>query len=257
MLKYSWERFLKKGHAHDLFYIFSRIEGAEEFLQGKNSEVTGIKALDDGLLQVQLESPINSFLDYLTHPAASVIDRQVVELLGERYGSPGSYLAPAPVLVGTGPFSFVEWIDQRLLSVQRFTQYHGEMSLTDRLEFYFYTDPESLWADWHGEYLDLGFVGTFPKNEGTSQDRFFESSLGNEVIFLGFHPGHQPYDLPELRQAVSLAVNREFLAAGVTGAGPMEGLLPRRLLRERSPLISYRYDPQEARRLLGTCRKAI
>ncbi|HHX50462.1 MAG TPA: ABC transporter substrate-binding protein [Clostridia bacterium] len=251
-VKYSWERMLRKEHPYDLFSAFSQITGAREFLEGKKPEVTGIRVLDDGLLQVQLESPNSGFLEYLTHPGASILDMQVVELLGERYGTPGTYLTPAPALVGTGPFSFVEWIHQRHLTVQRFTQYHGELSSANRLEFHFYADLESLWADWQGEYLDMGFAGSLSEDAGTSPGRLFEPVLGNEVIFLGFNPGQKPFDLLELRQAISYAMDRNSLAAGETGGRPMEGLLPRQLLQGRSPLLSYRYDPQKARQLLET-----
>ena len=59
----------------------------------------------------------SGFLEYLTHPGASILDMQVVELLGERYGTPGSYLTPAPALVVQAPF-LVEWIHQRHLTVR-------------------------------------------------------------------------------------------------------------------------------------------
>ena len=69
------------------------IVGVREKLAGEADKISGIEALDLFTLRVTLAKPRQTFLQKLTHPVASVVDRSNVEAgdLAERPNGTGPY----------------------------------------------------------------------------------------------------------------------------------------------------------------------
>lgn len=247
-VKFSWQRVVAYGSPDDLAGKFMLIGGARDYAEGRTNQIAGIQVIDPHTLQVSLTQPSGQFLWALAHPGAAIVDMQVVQLVGDQYGKPGTYQSPAVVLAGTGPFSIVEWIGGYQVTLQAFEQYHGETAQIDRLEFSQYLDLDALLMDFQAEYLDLVIAPGLVEEAQVAEDRVL-SLPGTEFYYLGMNPKIKPFDDPQVRKAVGFSLDRVFLAEHNRGV-PWEGLLPPSLLGNSSLPAGYRYDSPEVRDLL-------
>ncbi|MBX7047067.1 MAG: ABC transporter substrate-binding protein, partial [Ignavibacteria bacterium] len=106
--KYCLERVNNpKSKTRGLWVFRDKIKGAKEFSEGKANEITGIKAVNDSTLQIELYSAFSPFLSLLTMTYGFVYPKEAVDFYGEKLG-----FHP----VGTGPFKFNHWsIDKELV----------------------------------------------------------------------------------------------------------------------------------------------
>ena len=113
---YSWERATDRdtGSSTSRVYL-GDIVGVREKLAGEVDEISGVEALDLFTLRVTLTNPRPTFLQKLTHPVASVVDRSNVE---------AGDLAERPI--GTGPYEFIAWGKGKGIVLGRNRRYHLE-----------------------------------------------------------------------------------------------------------------------------------
>ena len=60
------------------------LKGFEDYIEGRASEIVGIRVIDDLTLQLTIEAPVAYFLAKMTYPTAFVLDRETVEGRGQR-----------------------------------------------------------------------------------------------------------------------------------------------------------------------------
>ena len=105
-----------------------KIKGVDEFMEsqsgdGSVKEITGIKALNDSTLQIELTHPFAPFLSILTMTYGYVYPKEAVEKYGDGFGQHP---------VGTGPFKFSKWdFDKELVFVKN-PNYWGKTSRATR-----------------------------------------------------------------------------------------------------------------------------
>ncbi|MCS7153941.1 MAG: peptide ABC transporter substrate-binding protein [Bacteroidia bacterium] len=93
---YSWHRLANPRWASPGSYLFRDIiKGWREYQEGKAPSISGIRALSDTVLEVELQAPYAPFLHLLTMPYAAIVLPEVAESLGRDF-------AKQPV--GLGPF---------------------------------------------------------------------------------------------------------------------------------------------------------
>ena len=97
---YSFTRLLSPKALGPMIDFLRRIQGADEFIEGKAATVQGLKAIDRYTLQLALKEPFAPSLTVLALANAAVVPQEEVERLGDRF-------AQAPV--GAGPFKLVRW----------------------------------------------------------------------------------------------------------------------------------------------------
>ena len=106
--KYSFERILNPSTRSPNTWVFDRIKGAKEFMNGKAKEVSGIKVINNYALEITLDKPFSPFLNLLTMTAAYVVPEDEVKKWGVDFSSHPS---------GTGPFILTHWLPNRELQL--------------------------------------------------------------------------------------------------------------------------------------------
>ncbi|MDO9287658.1 MAG: ABC transporter substrate-binding protein, partial [Thermodesulfovibrionales bacterium] len=99
--KYSFERILNPSTRSPNTWVFDRIKGTKEFMNGKAKEVSGIKVINNYVLEITLARPFSPFLNLLTMTAAYVVPEEEVKKWGVDFSSHP---------VGTGPFILTHWL---------------------------------------------------------------------------------------------------------------------------------------------------
>jgi oligopeptide transport system substrate-binding protein len=194
--------------------LLKGVRGANEILQGaKEVESLGIIAVETGVLEILLNDPAPWILEILAHPVSFPLHSVAQD-------DP----LHAPV---NGPFQLVDWTPRASIKLKRNPQFHDADSVYfESVEYFPIEEPAAELSRYRAGELDV--TETIPAGrfawlrENLDADLRVHPYLG--TFWLGFnfkHPalGHSP----ELRQALSLAINREILVRTVLGAGELPG----------------------------------
>ena len=223
------------------------IIGAQDVLDGKATEISGVTVIDGHTLQITIDAPKAYFLAKMTYPTAFVLDRENVE-------SGGRIWTDQPN--GTGPFKLGEYRIGELIVLERNENFHRERAYLDRVVMNL-AGGQSM-AMYENDEIDITGVGLL------DLDRVLDPSedLNKEVVvappdfsvfYLGFNTSMPPFDDVKFRQALNHAVDKDFIAAEIYSGllVPAHGILPPGFPGHNPDLEGLRYDPDLAQRLFN------
>lgn len=232
--------------AGDVKFSFERLM-APETQYSRISDwkpVQSVEAPDPHTVVIRLKAPYAPFLAAVADPRASVVPQEAVPTLATRP-------------VGTGPFRFVEWVQESHVRLRRFEGYwDGPRPYLDEVVFRFIPDPAAAVAAFLAGDVDV--VGVEPQQlpllqaPGARPARIVNAPT-NLVQVLALNQARRPWDDLRVRQAVAHAIDRDQLIQAVAEgrATPLySGLTPEN--GYYAPLSNpYPHDVAKARRLLG------
>jgi peptide/nickel transport system substrate-binding protein len=223
------------------------------FLGGINFEEiygnpTAITRVDDYTVQIAYDTP-RPLLPYAiaNHYSAQFWPGQFDE---------NSNFTGLPI--GTGPFKLVEWERDQYAVLERNENYWGEKPTLTRIEVRIYPDENSrLSALKAGEVDALAELGAvLPAQAGEIKDdaNYVVSNYPTACnTYLLFNGSKAPFNDVRLRQAVSLAIDREaFVNDLLYGYGiPAKGVILQANAKwfNDNPEEQIRYDPEQAQQL--------
>jgi len=213
---YSMQRILLPETAAEYASLLYVIEGAEAINTGKAAaETLGVKAIDDYTLEIKLVGPAPYFLDLLTHYTAYPVPKHVIDKVGNDWTKPEN-------MVVNGPYKLVEWLPNTHVKLTKNEQYFdaGSVSL-DNLTFYTQEDRAAVQKRFRAGEIDVAM------DFASDQIDWLRKNLPKETRiapYLGiyYYPMNTkvpPFDDIRVRQALSLAVNREAIVDRVLKTG--------------------------------------
>jgi peptide/nickel transport system substrate-binding protein/oligopeptide transport system substrate-binding protein len=243
---YSYTRILDPRTKSKAAEIFLKIRGAKEFTEGRARTVSGLRALDDHTVQIDLVEASAPFVASLAIGYAKIVPREAVEQPGEGFGK-------RPV--GTGPFRFVRWTsDEVVLEANR--NYFAGQPFLDRIEYKIFPGHEmdKMFTSFERGDLEDTFIPSaeFEKAVNNGKYQFFRRPMLG-VRFFGFRTTEGPIANKLVRQAFSLAIDREAIARDVIMNRDKAGqsFLPPGVYGYDPQFRPYPYDPQRAKALLA------
>lgn len=220
----SWRRVLAPSLAAEYAYLLYPLRHAEALNTGKlpDPAALGAEAIDDHTLRVTLERP-TPYLPALTaQPAWFPINPRVLARHGAINERQPPWTRPGN-LVGNGAFTLTTWEPQSRLVVTKNPAYWDAASVRlNRIVFHPTESPEVEERNFRAGQVHLTYglptakIATYRAEQPGSLrlDPFLQA------IFLRFNVTRPPFDQPKLRRALSLAINRDAIAATVLrGAG--------------------------------------
>jgi peptide/nickel transport system substrate-binding protein/oligopeptide transport system substrate-binding protein len=176
-------------------------------------EALGVRALGETSLEIALEQPAPYFLEQLTHFTAMPLHRASIEAFGSDFVRPAH-------LVTNGPFMLREFTPNERVVLVKNPLYHAAAQVALDREIFISLEDRSaaLLRFMAGEihsYDDvpaeqLAFV------RKTLQDALkITPSLG--IYYYAFDTRHPPFGDKRVRQALSMAIDRDFLAGRIWG----------------------------------------
>ena len=201
------------------------VKNAESINTGKmNPEEIGARALDARTLEITLNAPTPYFLELLTHPTAYPLHKASVERLGDDWTKPGK-------LVSNGPFILAERVLDDHIKIIRNARFHDAADVKlDAVIFYPTQDRSTAIKRFEAGELDsndeLPLEQIHNLKEKFGDQLHIAPYLG--VYFFYINLAKEPWSNPQLRRAISMTIDREFLADGVWGGAmfPAYGLVP-------------------------------
>ncbi len=215
----AWRRLVDPHTGAQYAQLLSVIRGAAAITAGHAAPSTlAVHAVDDATLDVQLERPTAYFLAMLAHPATFPINRRSLALHGHGFAKPG-------VMVSNGAFVLTRWdFGSHLIAVRNHLYWNDAATRLDGVEYYSISEPATELRAFRSGELDI--TNTIP----AAQFAWIKRHLGQElhvapqlaVYYLGLNMRMAPFaKSKQLRQALSLVIDRERLVKSVTGTGEL------------------------------------
>lgn len=239
----------RKMTAEDVKYSFERIMNPDTASIAKSyfSKVKEINVIDEYTIEFKLSEPYAPFMSYMSSSYAVVVAKEVVEEHGDLMQN----------ACGTGPFMLGEWIpDNSITLVKNPDYYLEEQPKLDKLVYNVIADEASRVAALrtgavHVTTLSPQSLPLLKKNK----DVTIKSYQSNNYTFLGFNLNIEPFNNPKVRQAMSLAVDREAMIKTVfNGDAVVTGPVPKALGKWAVDVESnelYKQDIDKAKKLLA------
>lgn len=275
--KYCIERVNNPASKTRGLWVFrDKVKGAPEYIEARSGgktgegvpEITGIKAVNDSTLTIELIEPFAPFLSLMTMSYAFVYPKEAVEHYKEGFSQHP---------VGTGPFKFVKWDADQELFFEKNPGYWDKdkegnsLPYLDGVKFTFTQSSET-------EFLD--FVnGKYDYHEPSSEtyDQLVDESGNlldaesknytmvrqpwlNTVYFIMTQTDkfagskNSPFiNNLKLRQALNYGVDRDKIVRFVLknrGFPAINGPLPKGMPGYDESIKGFTYDKEKAKQLL-------
>jgi len=209
---YTWTRALLPVVDSGIASFFEQyVVGANDVNSGKNTILTGVKALGAHTLQVTLTQPTPFFLEELTNSLFFPLNSAVIE----RYGQKNWTQHVSESAVGTGPFMVKEWDHNVKMVFVPNPHYYGKKTKLTEVDMFFVNDPSTAFKSYRaGQYDFVWNLNPTDQLTGASMPGFVRNPLlQTDILF--FDNTQPPFNHVAVRQAFAYATDRATLVHAI------------------------------------------
>lgn len=240
---YSWQRLANPKTAAAYNYMIDMVKGYSEVANGvptgekttndageevdvlefADPSTLGVSAPDDKTFVVTLSYDCPYFSEVCAFPATFPVRQDIIESVGDQWTfDPATY-------IGNGPYVMSEWVHNSYIKgVQNTNYYNVEALGPDSITFQLMDDANAMYSAFKSNTLQ--FIEEVPTDE--VQGLLASGDL-NIVDYIGtyyacFQVENPPFDDARVREAFSLAIDRNYIVEKVkqTGEVPATGFVP-------------------------------
>lgn len=220
--------------------------------------ITDIVAIDPHTVQIKTDVPTPLLVNNLSRIA--ILPAEMGTVTTEEMNS-------GKGVIGTGPFKFVSWSPDDNVIVERNDDYWGEKAPWDKVTFrVFKNNSARVAAILSGDVDMIESIPTPDTRKMEQADKLKVVNIaGNRIMYLHMDQdreespfakdanGKNPLLKPEVRRAMSLAINREALVDRIMdGQGvPAGQVVPEGYFGFDPAIKADAYDPEKAKALLA------
>jgi oligopeptide transport system substrate-binding protein len=218
--------------------------------EGKPSskELSGLTVVDDLTFTVELGAQFSEFPITVGYNAF--------------YPLPPSFFEDSDAFneapVGNGPYMMDgSWEHDQGISTVRYEDYAGTPGNADAIEFRIYADLDTSYRDVQAGGLDIADVPPEQIESAKAEfgDRYVESA-SSSFSYIGFPLWVEPFDNPDIRKAMSMAIDRQAVISAIffdtlTPADDMASPVVQGY-REGACGEACTYDPEAAKELFDS-----
>ena len=206
---FSYQRVQDPKTAAKYANILYPIKNAEKINKGELPlDQLGVKAVDDKTLEITLERPTPFFLELLAHQTALPVSKASFDKNGKDFVKPG-------VMVSNGAYTLQSHVPNDSLTVVKNPNFWDAANTKiDKVIFYPIDDQAASVRRFEAKEMDLAY------NFSADQLDRLRKAYGEQVhvsptlatYYYTFDTREAPYSDVRVRRALSMAVDRDFLA---------------------------------------------
>lgn len=242
---FSLNRLALKSTNSSLAYLMAPVAGFDAVnVTGTATTLSGVSVLDDHTLQISLTSPWIDFPYVLTDPATAPIPASAYQ------ANPTAFMQHP---IGSGPYELANPSGMSLV-LKRFSGYWGPRPAIPSVRFVFNPSPDAVLGDITKGSLDVGEVPSGSMSSALKKlgSRGFTPLAAG--LYLGFNLSDPNLASLPLRRAISMAIDRQAIAAQVYGnvVVPADSIVPSGLPghSELACGPDCQYNPAQAKALV-------
>jgi len=217
---------------------------------GMASLIKSIDKVDDHTVRFTLNQPESPFIANLGMDFASITSVEYADAMMAA-GTP-EMVDTAPV--GTGPFQLVDYQVDAVIRYKAHPDYWEGKAAIDDLIFAITPDASVRWQKLQANECQVMPYPNPADIEAMSKhpDVNLMQAEGYNIGYLGFNTEKAPFDNVKVRQALTMAINKQaiidvvFQGAGTAAKNP----IPPSLWSYNDDIVDYPYDPAAAKKLL-------
>ena len=213
---YSFQRILDPATGAKYANILYPIENAEGVNTGDlEGSALSVSAPTDRTLEITLEQATPYFLELLTHQTGLPVHPSSVELHGDDFVRPGN-------MVSNGAYVLTEVAPQaHIMSVKNEFYHDADNVQVDKVYYYPIEDRSTALRRFQAGEIHTNNdvpsdqIGWLMENMPTE----FRNPSRLGTYYYALDHRHEAIQDPRVRQALSMAIDREFIVEEITGAG--------------------------------------
>lgn len=212
--EYTWKRLANPETAADYCYMIDMVQGYAEVASGAaDPDTLGIKAIDDKTLEVVLSYDCPYFEEIMAFPATFPVRQDMVEGNEQWTYDPATY-------IGNGPYKMAEWSHNAYILAEKNENYYDYENLgPDTIRFTLLDDANAMLTAYNSGELD--FIENFPTDEMANYLASGEITVADYLgtYYVCFNTEDEVFSDPLIREAFSLAIDRNYIVENVSQAG--------------------------------------
>ncbi|MFP5076282.1 ABC transporter substrate-binding protein [Rhizobium sp. YIM 134829] len=245
---FSFERQLKADNPWNKYVA----GGAWEYADGMGFPglIKAVEKVDDLTVKFTLNRPEAPFLADLGMDFASILSKEYADKLA----ADGNMAQLNQMPLGTGPFAFVAYQPDAVIRYKAHPDYWNGKQKVDDLVFAITTD-----ASVRAQKLKAGECHVMPyPNAADVADLKKDENLtvleqpGLNVAYLAYNTTQAPFDKPEVRKALNMAMNKQAIVDAVFqgAASVAKNPIPPTMWSYNDKIEDDKYDPEAAKKAL-------
>ncbi len=204
---YSWQRVCDPNTAAPYAEtVLSMVEGYDEAIAGDITKLN-VVAVDDTTLEVHLTSACSYFGSLAAFATLSPVQQATIEANGD------AWAVDASTYISNGSFYISEWVPGSYIMCTKNPNYwNADAVKLDAIKFNLIEDANASYSAYQtGEVLFIKDVPTeeIPSLEG-NPEFYVDPIIG--TYYLSLNTQKAPFDDANVRKALSLAIDREYVA---------------------------------------------
>ena len=216
---YSWTTAVAPDFANDRTEDFYDIKNAEQYNKGEcKVEDVGVKAIDDYTLQVTLKAPRSYFPLVVAGASLKPVSAKVCQANPKAYQDPKT-------MVFNGPFKIASFTHNSKYELVRNDQYWDKANVKpEKILFQVSDDAASQLSMFRSGQTD--YINQYPSSETIKlmKEGFVNPRPKNGVYYYIFNVKKKPFDNKKVRQALTLAINRQQIIDNALQSGQKPAL---------------------------------
>lgn len=223
--EYAWKRALDpKLAAAYAFFLTDHVKNAQQYYDGKTTwDQVGIKVKDDYTIEITLTSPCPYYLQLLAMPIYSPLRQDCIAK------SPDNWTQSGDTYIGNGPFQMTKWTHNDSMEWKKNENYWDASKVKlSTMTWVMVNEASSALTSW--EKGDIDIIETVPGSEAPRliSEKKMEVLPELGTYFLYFNCKKAPFNNPKVREALTLAINRQSIIDAVlkTGQKPAMAMVP-------------------------------
>ncbi|MFZ1990936.1 MAG: peptide ABC transporter substrate-binding protein, partial [Alphaproteobacteria bacterium] len=245
---FSFERILDPKTAGQYASVLYPIKNAQAVNEGKlPPSAVGVKALDDKTVQITLEHPTPYLPTLLTHQTAQPTPKHIIEKYGDKWTTGG-------IMVTDGPYKLAEWVPNSDVKLVKNPYYYDADKVQIDVVYYYPILDQSTELDRY-KAGQLDFTDSMPVREIPRLQSEFPGQVHMHAYmansYLQINVNKKPFNDVRVREALSLAIDRELICDKILNAGetPSYTFVPPGMANyEAGAALSFKYLTMDQRR---------
>ncbi len=213
---YGWQRLVDPNTASDYCYIIDMVKNSTKIQSGElQPSELGIVALDEKTVQITLESPCVYFMELGAFASLMPLRKDIVEGNDSWTFDPATY-------VGNGCYKMTEWEHDSYIKMVPNEYYYDYSAMgPDSITWRLMDDANAMLAAWRNGEID--FINDMPVDEVQTllADGTLKVLPQLGIYAVVYQVQNPPFDNPLVREALSLAIDRNYICENITQMGQL------------------------------------